>query len=354
MTTSGETQHGEERRGGFREAVNELFGRGERGDADDERAREQDAPTARTETVTPETVRQGGDPTAQGAVQHGGEYRGDPDLPSQAPYGGPTEHGGGQAQYGGPTYSGSTATDAGDAELSGGAHRSADDLRADDTRADDTRADDDLTDRVDRSPGQYADGTAATEPAGDPATAATLPREATTTDLGERRVSDDPMQADHGAAPRPTSTSEQGVPAGLRDDDAVGSSAATPSTPATTPTPATPATPVTNAASAGAPSAPGNLPDPDSSERAALVTPDRARSYSTRWDQVKGEFVDEPRRAVRGADALVGELLDELQGLFKAQRSEIERGLDNDETSTEDLRVALRRYRSFFDRLLSI
>jgi len=89
-------------------------------------------------------------------------------------------------------------------------------------------------------------------------------------------------------------------------------------------------------------------------ERAALVTRERADSYSARWDSVKGEFVDEPRRAVADADALVGELLDELQELFKQQRTQIEQGLDADETSTEDLRVALRRYRSFFDRLLSI
>ena len=92
----------------------------------------------------------------------------------------------------------------------------------------------------------------------------------------------------------------------------------------------------------------------DDGERAALVTRDRADSYGARLDSVKGEFVDEPRRAVADADALVGELLDELQELFKQQRTQIEQGLDADETSTEDLRVALRRYRSFFDRLLSI
>jgi CHAD domain-containing protein len=69
---------------------------------------------------------------------------------------------------------------------------------------------------------------------------------------------------------------------------------------------------------------------------------------------VKGEFVDEPRQAVVKADALVGELLDELGQLFTQQRRGIEQDLDNDEVSTEDLRVALRRYRSFFDRLLSV
>jgi hypothetical protein len=85
-----------------------------------------------------------------------------------------------------------------------------------------------------------------------------------------------------------------------------------------------------------------------------LVTAERAQSYSARWDEVKGEFVDEPRQAVVKADALVGELLDELGQLFTQQRRGIEQDLDNDEVSTEDLRVALRRYRSFFDRLLSV
>lgn len=92
----------------------------------------------------------------------------------------------------------------------------------------------------------------------------------------------------------------------------------------------------------------------DSSGRERLVSTDRAESYGSRWDAVKGEFVDEPRKAVADADALVGELLDELQTLFTEQRKGIERSLAADETSTEDMRLALRRYRSFFDRLLSI
>jgi hypothetical protein len=65
-------------------------------------------------------------------------------------------------------------------------------------------------------------------------------------------------------------------------------------------------------------------------------------------------FVDEPRQAVARADTLVGEVLDELETLFREQRRQIEQGLDNDEASTEDLRLALRRYRSFFDRLLAV
>lgn len=101
----------------------------------------------------------------------------------------------------------------------------------------------------------------------------------------------------------------------------------------------------------------GDVPDePDTAthERARLIAPERAESYISRWDDLKGEFVDEPRGAVRGANELVGEVLDELEELFRRQRSDLEQGLDNEQASTEDLRQALGRYRSFFDRLLSL
>jgi hypothetical protein len=88
-------------------------------------------------------------------------------------------------------------------------------------------------------------------------------------------------------------------------------------------------------------------------QRATLIEPDRAESYNSRWNELKGEFVDDPSRAVRGANELVGEVLDELEELFRSQRADLEHGLDSEQTSTEDLRQALGRYRSFFDRLLS-
>lgn len=84
-----------------------------------------------------------------------------------------------------------------------------------------------------------------------------------------------------------------------------------------------------------------------------LLAPEQVRDFQARLNVLKGEFVDEPRRAVRQADDLVGEVLDELEQLFRDQRGELERGLDDERTSTEDLRVAFCRYRSFFDRLLS-
>ena len=88
-------------------------------------------------------------------------------------------------------------------------------------------------------------------------------------------------------------------------------------------------------------------------QRTTLVPPERAESYNSRWNELKSEFVDEPRRAVRGANELVGEVLDELEELFRGQRADLEHGLDSEQTTTEDLRQALGRYRSFFDRLLT-
>jgi hypothetical protein len=88
-------------------------------------------------------------------------------------------------------------------------------------------------------------------------------------------------------------------------------------------------------------------------QRTSLIEPGRAESYNSRWKELKGEFVDDPRRAVQGANELVGEALDELEELFRRQRTDLEQGLGSEQTSTEDLRQALIRHRSFFDRLLS-
>ena len=98
----------------------------------------------------------------------------------------------------------------------------------------------------------------------------------------------------------------------------------------------------------------GETSGPDGGERDRLVPQERTDEYTARWDALKGGFVDEPRQAVAEADQLVRELLDELQEVFRTQRQGLEQGLDADQTSTEDLRVALRRYRSLFDRLLSV
>jgi hypothetical protein len=80
-----------------------------------------------------------------------------------------------------------------------------------------------------------------------------------------------------------------------------------------------------------------------------------ATSLRARWSEVQTGFVDEPRHAVEQADGLVAEMMQRLAKVFADERSKLEEQWSRgDDISTEDLRVALRRYRSFFDRLLSV
>jgi hypothetical protein len=94
----------------------------------------------------------------------------------------------------------------------------------------------------------------------------------------------------------------------------------------------------------------------EAEEPASPLFPEKdANDFRTRWTDIQTGFVDEPRRSVEQADALVAEVIKRLADSFAAERTKLEgqwgRG---DNVSTEDLRVALRRYRSFFDRLLSV
>ena len=87
-----------------------------------------------------------------------------------------------------------------------------------------------------------------------------------------------------------------------------------------------------------------------------LFSPGEAQEFRVRWDAIQAGFVDEPRRAVEQADNLVAGTMKRLAEIFADERSKLEGQLDRGESvvSTENLRLALRRYRSFFGRLLSV
>ena len=90
-------------------------------------------------------------------------------------------------------------------------------------------------------------------------------------------------------------------------------------------------------------------------EQSPLFSAEESDDLRRRWESVQTGFVDEPRRAVEEADQLVQRVMDQLSDGFKSQREHMEREWgERDDVSTEDLRVALRHYRSFFDRLLDI
>jgi hypothetical protein len=85
-----------------------------------------------------------------------------------------------------------------------------------------------------------------------------------------------------------------------------------------------------------------------------LLAPDHAEGFRARWTDVQNGFVDSPRQAVEDADRLVAELMQHLARTFADERGRLERQWDRgDDVSTDDLRTAFQRYRSFFERLLA-
>lgn len=90
-------------------------------------------------------------------------------------------------------------------------------------------------------------------------------------------------------------------------------------------------------------------------ERAALFPESELSGLRQQWQEAQTQFVDDPRSAVRRADELVASLMKRLAEVFASERERLERDWDKgEEVSTEDLRQALRKYRSFFDRLLAV
>jgi hypothetical protein len=89
--------------------------------------------------------------------------------------------------------------------------------------------------------------------------------------------------------------------------------------------------------------------------QAPLFAANDAEGFRHKWSDVQASFVDEPRRAVEQADALVAEVMQRLAQVFADERRRLEQQWDRGgDTDTEELRLALRRYRSFFDRLLAM
>ncbi|HKD08414.1 MAG TPA: hypothetical protein VKB79_21115 [Bryobacteraceae bacterium] len=94
---------------------------------------------------------------------------------------------------------------------------------------------------------------------------------------------------------------------------------------------------------------------PASGSHAPLFADNELGEFRRRWQDTQTSFVDDPRTAVKNGDELVAAVMARLATLFSDERAKLERSWDSGENvSTEDLRVALQRYRSFFDRLLSV
>jgi len=112
-----------------------------------------------------------------------------------------------------------------------------------------------------------------------------------------------------------------------------------------------PATRINPPAPEGARTTTGTSP---AARPAPLMGQNEIQSMRTRWTNIQSEFVDEPCKSVEQADTLVAELMQKLAQSFASEKNTLEGQWERgQEVSTEDLRVALQHYRSFFDRLLS-
>jgi hypothetical protein len=93
---------------------------------------------------------------------------------------------------------------------------------------------------------------------------------------------------------------------------------------------------------------------PNVGAEAALLNHDEAELFRTRWNEIQGKFVDEPRSAVQQADVLVSDVIEKLTQMFANEHSSLEEQWeDGNDVSTEDLRKTLQHYRSFFNRLVA-
>ncbi|GHF70221.1 hypothetical protein GCM10010218_59460 [Streptomyces mashuensis] len=89
-------------------------------------------------------------------------------------------------------------------------------------------------------------------------------------------------------------------------------------------------------------------------EAPQLLTDDEERGFRDRWQDIQIRFVDDPREAVHEADALVADVMQTLAATFSQHKKDLEaQWSQGEQIDTEELRGALRRYRSFFNRLLS-
>lgn len=132
---------------------------------------------------------------------------------------------------------------------------------------------------------------------------------------------------------RPSLPSTQGRESGMREP-----------TPPTTPTP-----------TAGPEGRPRWLTTTEAGEQTSpLITDTEAQDLHERWQRIQTQFVDEPRQAVARADQLLDEVVRRVTDAYARARQDLAQQWNpSEQTDTENLRVALRRYRSLFDRLLS-
>jgi len=96
-------------------------------------------------------------------------------------------------------------------------------------------------------------------------------------------------------------------------------------------------------------------PQPPPQTSHSIFSKQQADELRERWNTIQTAFIDEPQRSVKDADALVASATKQIADAFANQKGELEKQWSRgDQVSTEELRITLQQYRTFFSRLLSI
>ena len=118
-----------------------------------------------------------------------------------------------------------------------------------------------------------------------------------------------------------------------------------------------PETPISETVVHEAPSGEAIIPEApigmNARSSASLLNREESEHFRTRWNEIQGKFVDDPRSAVEQADELVSEVIELITQMFANEHRSLEgQWNQGNDVSTEDLRIALQRYRSFFNSLV--
>jgi hypothetical protein len=87
---------------------------------------------------------------------------------------------------------------------------------------------------------------------------------------------------------------------------------------------------------------------------AAFWESEAVDGYRDRWQQIQLRFIDDPRQAAEQAHTLVGDVLDSFTEAVQRQREDLSRWRSAQLDDTEELRMTVRRYRDYLDRLLGL
>jgi hypothetical protein len=100
----------------------------------------------------------------------------------------------------------------------------------------------------------------------------------------------------------------------------------------------------------GPPLRPGDVPE----TRIAVWSAESADALRAEWHEVKAQFVDEPTEALDHAQSLVAHAVQQLAETLLAEQVELDPRREEEAPDTEAMRVAMRRYRDFLDRILAL